>query len=133
MSLSIIIPHHHNLLKLVKCLKSVSSQEFLPIVETLVIIDKNNFQQTGSNSEIMDLGELKKKWLSFKWEVNEIDGHNLSELLNYFENLKENKIPKVLIANTTKGKGFTFSENKNEWHHSVMTKNIYEKALKEIK
>jgi transketolase len=99
----------------------------------VVIIDKNNFQQTGSNSEIMDLGDLKKKWLSFKWEVNEIDGHNLSELLNYFENLKENKIPKVLIANTTKGKGFTFSENKNEWHHSVMTKNIYEKALKEIK
>lgn len=41
MSLTIIIPHHHNLFKLVKCLKSVSSQEFLPIVETLVIIDKN--------------------------------------------------------------------------------------------
>ena len=47
--------------------------------------------------------------------------------------MKNNQKPKVLIANTIKGKGFSFSENNNEWHHSVMTKNIYEKALKELK
>ena len=41
-------------------------------------------------------------------------------------------MPKALIANTIKGKGFSFSENNNDWHHSVMTKNTYDKALKEI-
>ena len=97
-----------------------------------VIIDKNNFQQTGSNDEIMNVGNLKEKWKSFNWEVEEIDGHNIINLKKYFDSLKNNQKPKVLIANTIKGKGFSFSENNNEWHHSVMTKNIYEKALKEL-
>ena len=44
---------------------------------------------------------------------------------------KMNK-PKALIADTIKGKGFSFSENNNDWHHSVLTKNLYEKALEEI-
>jgi len=98
----------------------------------IVIVDKNNFQQTGSNLDIMDLRNLKNKWDSFGWETEDIDGHNVEKLMSYFDNLKINQKPKVLIANTIKGKGFSFSENNNDWHHSIMTKNIYEKALKEI-
>ena len=88
-----------------------------------VIIDRNNYQQTGSNNEIMDLGNLGEKWKSFGWEVTELDGHNIEKLKSYFDNNKNNKKPRVLIANTIKGKGFSFSENNNAWHHSVMTKN----------
>ena len=46
---------------------------------------------------------------------------------------KNIKKPKALIANTIKGKGFSFSENNNEWHHKILTKSTYENALKEIK
>ena len=97
-----------------------------------VIIDRNNFQQTGSNKEIMDLGDLKKKWISFGWETIELDGHNLNELSNYFSKSDEIKKPKAIIANTIKGKGFSFSENDNSWHHGILTKSIYEKALSEL-
>ena len=98
-----------------------------------VIIDRNNFQQTGSNKEILDLGNLNDKWLSFGWDTHQIDGHNIKEIIKYFDNKKLNKKPKMLIANTIKGKGFTFSENNNNWHHSIITKKIYESALEEIK
>ena len=98
------------------------------------IVDRNNFQQTGSNTEIMNLSNLSQKWESFGWDVEEFDGHDLNKLINYFDkNNNNNKKPKVLIANTIKGKGFSFSENNNMWHHSVMTKTIYEQAIKEIK
>jgi len=97
------------------------------------IIDKNNFQQTGSNKEIMNVDSLKDKWTSFGWYCKEVDGHNIQELHNFFlESQKINK-PKAIIANTVKGKGFSFSENNNAWHHSVLTKSFYEKALNELK
>ena len=58
---------------------------------------------------------------------------NIKKIKNYFDTKKDNLKPNILIANTIKGKGFDFSENNNEWHHSVMTKSIYEKGLKQIK
>lgn len=96
------------------------------------IIDKNNFQQTGSNKEIMNVESLKDKWQSFGWQTTEIDGHNIEELYDYFEKNKEIKKPKALIANTIKGKGFSFSENNNDWHHAVLTKSLYETAMSEL-
>lgn len=98
-----------------------------------VIIDRNNFQQTGSNKDIMDLGDLKKKWISFGWDTIEIDGHNLNEIYDYFLDSDKIKKPKAIIANTLKGKGFSFSENDNAWHHGILTKSLYEKALNELK
>lgn len=95
------------------------------------IIDRNNFQQTGTSDEIMSLKNIKEKWASFGWNVLEIDGHNISEIINALSSKINNK-PTALIANTIKGKGFSFSENDNNWHHAVMTKSNYEKALKEI-
>ncbi len=96
------------------------------------IIDKNNFQQTGSNKEIMNTADLKEKWQSFGWDVKELDGHNIEELYEYFKEKNQVKKPKAVIANTIKGKGFSFSENNNDWHHAVLSKSIYEKALKEL-
>ena len=98
-----------------------------------VILDKNNFQQTGANNEIMDLGNLFDKWKSFGWEVDTVDGHNIEDLKTYFDKKNTSSKPKILIAKTIKGKGFSFSENNNAWHHSVMTKSIYEKAKEELK
>ena len=97
-----------------------------------VVIDKNNFQQTGSNKEIMSVENLKDKWSSFGWHTVELDGHNIQELCNFFDSSKKIDKPKAVIANTVKGKGFSFSENNNEWHHSVLSKSFYEKAIKEL-
>ena len=95
------------------------------------IIDNNNFQQTGSNKEIMNTSELKEKWSSFGWDTVELDGHDLSQIYEYFSNNESSK-PKAIIARTIKGKGFSFSVNNNEWHHAVLSKSLYEKAMKEI-
>ena len=97
-----------------------------------VIIDNNNFQQTGKNTEIMDVKDLKEKWQSFGWYVDEIDGHDISKLYDYFNQVKKINKPKAVIAKTIKGKGFSFSEGNNEWHHAILTKKYYEQALNEL-
>ena len=97
-----------------------------------LIVDKNNFQQTGTTQEIMNSDNLQKKWESFGWNVNSIDGHNIDEMIKYFSSIKYNQKPNALIMNTIKGKGFSFSENNNDWHHAILTKKLYEEALKEL-
>ena len=77
--------------------------------------------------------QVFKKWSSFGWDTFELDGHNIEELYNYFNKEQIPKKPKAIIANTIKGKGFTFSENNNDWHHAVMTKSLYDKAIEELK
>ena len=105
----------------------------LKLNNLVVILDKNNFQQTGSTENIMKSDNFKEKWSSFGWNVSEVNGHNLQELMKFFSSLDDKtNIPNLLIANTVKGKGFSFSENNNDWHHAVMTKAVYEKAKKEI-
>ena len=96
-----------------------------------VIIDHNKFQQTGSNDEIMKLNNLKDKWESFGWDTIEIDGHDIEKIRHSIIKEKYKK-PKAIIANTVKGKGFSFSENNNSWHHAVMTKKFYDKAKEEL-
>ena len=96
------------------------------------IIDRNNLQQTGTNKEIMSVGNIAEKWKSFGWDVIELDGHNIEELYNAFKKERNSTKPLAIIANTIKGKGFSFSENNNDWHHKVMSKSQYELAIKEL-
>ena len=97
-----------------------------------LIIDKNNFQQTGSNLEIMSLEDLSAKWTSFGWDVSEVDGHNIYEIKKYFDKNLQVKKPQLMIANTIKGKGFSFTENNNSWHHAIITEKLFNEAMKEI-
>ena len=97
-----------------------------------VIVDNNGFQQTGSNKNIMNLLDLKKKWESFGWHVEEVDGHNINNLNKIFLSIKKIHKPKVIIAKTIKGKGFSFSEDNNEWHHKVLSKSMYDQAINEL-
>ena len=94
------------------------------------ILDNNSLQQTGSNNEIMSSDNLADKWKSFNWDVTEIDGHNISQILESLNHISEK--PKLILAKTIKGKGFSFSENNNDWHHKILTKNQYDDALKEL-
>ncbi len=97
-----------------------------------VILDNNNLQQTGSNKDIMDLGDLKSKWASFGWLTEVIDGHDFKEIENVLDKNSPANSPKVIIAKTVKGKGVSFFENNNAWHHSVLTKKKYDEAINEI-
>ena len=94
------------------------------------IIDNNTLQQTGSNEEIMSSIDLGSKWRSFNWDVIEIDGHNIEQILKAFNHVSDR--PKLILAKTLKGKGFRFAENNNDWHHKIMTKKQYEEALIEL-
>ena len=99
----------------------------------VAILDKNNLQQTGTNSEIMSVGNLASKWESFGWQVFEIDGHNVPEIYDTFLSTKNQNGPVAIVANTVKGKGFSFSENNNAWHHAPLSSSQYEAALEELK
>ena len=96
----------------------------------VMLIDKNNYQQTGSSKDILNLENLSEKWKSFGWEVVEIDGHNIDQIL---KSLKiESSKPLAIIGNTIKGKGLKKAENNNNWHHTILTKKDYEQSLMEL-
>lgn len=95
------------------------------------IIDLNGYQQTGLTKDIMGMYDISKIWKSFGWETIEVDGHDIKKLLKNFRTV--NKRPKAIIAKTIKGKGFSFSENNNDWHHNILTQKVYEQALLELK
>ena len=56
--------------------------------------------------------------------------HSPGQILETFN--QETEKPKLILAKTIKGKGFSFSENNNDWHHKILTKNQYEEAIKEL-
>ena len=102
----------------------------LNLKDLTVIVDKNNFQQTGKNQDILDLKNLTSKWKSFGWETIDVNGHNLKEIYDALI-LKSNR-PKAIIANTIKGKGVSFTENNNDWHHNILTQKNFEIGINEI-
>ena len=99
-----------------------------------VIIDNNNLQIDGTIDEVMSSKPIDEKFRSFGFEIINIDGHNLEEIKSAFEvarNIK-NK-PVCIIANTIKGKGVSYMENKPEWHGKAPNEEEYKKAVEDIK
>jgi len=95
------------------------------------IVDRNHFQQTGASDNVMSLGSLASKFTEFGWEVIEVDGHDIFELARALRFSSTDK-PLMIIARTIKGKGFSFSENNNSFHHGVITKDLYTLGLEEL-
>ncbi len=84
----------------------------------VVIIDSNKIQSFGRVDDVLRLEPLADKWRSFGWAVSEANGHDISELVSIFENPPlEGDRPRVVIANTVKGKGVSFMEDRLEWHY----------------
>ena len=110
--------------------EAVMAATHLKLSNLTAIIDRNRWQQTGAGSDIMDIGDLHEKFSSFGWHAIEIDGHNISEIFMALREETSDK-PKAIIANTVKGKGFSFSEENNTWHHAVMTEKLYNLGLSE--
>ncbi len=97
----------------------------------IVVIDRNRLSYDGNTEDVMGLDNLEMKMNSFNWLTSVCDGHNVKDLLLAFDNFEENK-PHIIIANTVKGKGISFIENKPEWHHHRLSEKEYELAKNEV-
>lgn len=98
-----------------------------------VIVDNNNLQIDGKIEEVKGLTNIGDKFKSFGFEVLQIDGNNIEELLNAFNVAKQIKgRPTVIIAKTIKGKGVSFMENKVEWHGRAPKEEEYKQAIEEL-
>lgn len=86
-----------------------------------VILDRNNLQAMGDTESILSLDSLAEKWKSFGWDVKEVDGHNIDSLVEILKSdrIEKNQKPRIIIANTVKGKGVSFMENVPIWHYRM--------------
>ena len=96
------------------------------------IIDRNRFSLDGPTEEIMSIEPLAAKLRDFGWSVVEVDGPSVEELLNAFNTAGEASKPKAIIANTIKGKGVSFLENKTSSHFAHLKPEQAEQALTDL-
>jgi len=105
----------------------------LKLDNLILIIDYNKIQSLGFVKDVIDLNPLKDKFEAFCWETFEVDGHDHQSLKNTFSNIQElNGKPKVIIANTIKGKGVSFMENKLLWHYKSPSEAQFNEAISEL-
>jgi transketolase len=97
----------------------------------LAVVDRNRLQQGAGTEDTKALEPLADKWKAFGWDVREVDGHDHGALMDAFAPSAGER-PTVVIANTTKGKGVSFIENRVEWHHKVPSAEQVELAIKEL-
>ena len=98
-----------------------------------VIVDNNNLQIDGTIEEVMSSYPIDEKFKSFGFEVINIDGHNMDEILKAFESAKKIKgKPTCIIAKTIKGKGVSFMENRVEWHGKAPNDEQFKIAMEEL-
>lgn len=99
----------------------------------IVIIDYNKMQSYGPNKDVLDLEPLKSKWISFGFNVNKFDAHNLKEIKSKIKKTSNSK-PNLFIANSIKGKGLKIAENNPLWHHkNNLNKNDIENLKNSLK
>lgn len=97
------------------------------------ICDFNRVQLDGPIEEIMPLDPLPEKWEAFNWNVIEMDGHNMGEILDALDKARQVRgRPTVIVAHTVKGKGVSFMEGKFQWHGNAPNEEEYKIALKEL-
>ncbi len=99
----------------------------------VLIVDRNRIQQGDFTEKTIRMDPLPEKWQAFGWHVIEVNGHDHSALRQVFGSAPtEAGKPTCVIANTVKGHGVSFMENKPEWHHGVPTDAQLEAARKEL-
>ena len=100
----------------------------------VAILDYNKVQQTGTNEEIMSLGDLEAKFKAFGWNVLRVDGHNIEQIAAALDTIPNNPVgtPNIIIADTIKGKGVSYMEGVCQWHAGAPNDEELAIALKEI-
>ena len=96
-------------------------------------VDYNKWQATGRSQEVTSIDPLDGKWRAFGWDVYELDGNSIENLVNVLGGISNsaNK-PIAIIAHTIKGKGVSFMEDDNNWHYRIPTASEVEEAKREL-
>lgn len=98
------------------------------------IIDRNNIQIDGNTEDVMPLEDLKGKWESFGWHVQEIDGNNIESVIDACSMARAIiEKPSVIIAHTVPGKGVPFMEYDYHWHGAPPNSEQAKEALKKLR
>ena len=95
------------------------------------IVDCNGLQSDGYTKDVMDHSPLEKKFEGFGCKVVLVDGHSEKVLVEAYKE-KTNNCPLVIVAHTVKGKGVSFMENLQQWHHGTLSQVQYEQAMEEV-
>ncbi len=99
-----------------------------------VIVDNNNLQIDGKVEEVMNIYPIADKFKSFGFETIQIDGHNITQIIEAFGKAKKVKDrPTAIIAKTVKGKGVSYMENQAGWHGKAPNEDEYKRAINELK
>lgn len=99
----------------------------------VAIIDYNDLQIDGHCSDVMGVAPVSERWRAFGWEVIEIDGHNISSIIEALKNAKNYKSgPVMIVAKTIKGKGVSFMEDQASWHGKAPNDEQTVQALAEL-
>ena len=114
--------------------EAVMTAAQLKLDNVCAIVDYNRVQLDGNVPDIKDLGDLAAKWHDFGWNVIQLDGHDMNQVVKAYEMAAAFKgKPSVLIADTVKGKGVSFMENDCNWHGNAPSDEQLAKALQEIR
>lgn len=101
--------------------------------QLVALVDYNGLQIDGPVSEVMSPEPISNKFKAFNWEVLEINGHDVREIMEALSTARQVKgKPVAIVARTVKGKGCTFMENRVEWHGTAPNQEQVEKALAEL-
>lgn len=101
----------------------------------ILIIDQNRLQIDGEVTDVMGIEPLKEKYEAFGWEVREIDGHDMTQLVDSLESSRNKNTtgkPIALICKTNKGRGVSFMENVVGWHGKPPNREELDRALEEL-
>ena len=109
--------------------EAVASAAHYNLKNLICIVDNNKLQYDGLTSEILDMGNLSRKFAVFGWDSIEVDGHNCDELNRAFHTVHSN--PLAVICNTIKGKGVSFIENQYKWHNASLNESQFAQAMEE--
>jgi transketolase len=104
----------------------------LKLSNLVAIIDRNRLQSFTDTEATVRLEPLAEKWASFGWDVAEVNGHDIAIILDGLDS-RTAEVPKLIIANTLKGKGVSFMENNNAWHYKSPNDEELEQALRELR
>ena len=99
----------------------------------IAVTDCNRLQVDGFIDDIMPIRPLEAKWQSFGWQIQRVDGHDPDALLAAFAAAQETGgRPHMILADTVKGKGVSFIENRVEWHSHPLSEEQYRRALADL-
>jgi transketolase len=99
----------------------------------VAILDRNHLQISGNTEDVMPIDNIKERWSAFGWDVIQMNGDSMEDIVKTFDTIDYNNgKPHLIVSDTTKGKGVSFMEGIAKWHHGVLNEEQCREAVAEI-